>query len=174
MLKRSIALLLLLGLNACQATLPSSQLASPTSPPVVKAPAWLPELRDKVATLPVIQLAADATVVAFAYPGESLFSDGAALPLAGGAEVLDPLSDLLSAFPEARWIATVRAATSNGADYDAALAQKRAELLKLYLFNRGVPAARIEWHTAAGAGAPLEFALRSDQWTVGSSSGVKE
>lgn len=172
MLKRSLALLLLLGLTACQLTPPAPP--DTIAPPVVLAPDWLPELRARVAVLPSIQLEADATRVAFAYPGESLFSNGSALPLAGGAEVLDPLGDLLSAFPEARWTATVQAATSNGAEYDAALAQKRAELLKRYLVNRGVAAERIVWSTTAGAGAPLALALDSSQWSAGSSSGVKE
>lgn len=177
MIKRSLPLLALLLLLGCQ---PLPRLTPPTAETTSaqsvaqQAPEWLPELRSRAATLPAAQATAEEEGLTIAYPGSALFAVGAVLPLPGGAEVLDPLSDLLAAFPAARWNGTVQAATTYGPEYDSALAAKRAELLQRYLTNRGVATAAVAWKSGAGAGAPLTLVLETTQWRKGSSSGVKE
>jgi outer membrane protein OmpA-like peptidoglycan-associated protein len=148
------------------------------TPPVAVAPlpeiSWSEKLQQEATTLPAAQVSATVGSLIIAYPQESLFATGAVLPLAGGAEVLDPLAALLRAYPQASWDAWVRAATANGADYDLSLAQKRSELLKRYLHQAGVAADRISWQAGRGDGSPLELTLRPLQPLPGSSSRVKE
>lgn len=150
----------------------------PPRPEPVVAPAplltWVERLQGQAATLPAAQVATPAGSVTITYPQESLFSIGSVLPLAGGAEALDPLAALLNAYPEASWDAKVRAATTNGADYDISLAQKRSDLLQRYLRNRGVATGRVIWQASSGEGIPLELTLRPLQPMPGSSSGTKE
>jgi outer membrane protein OmpA-like peptidoglycan-associated protein len=164
-----IPLFLLLFCVGCQIVAP---------PSLVKTPApessWNEKLRQQAATLPIARVTISAESLTIAYPQESLFATGAVLPLAGGAEALDPLAALLRSYPEASWDARVRAATGNGADYDLTLAQKRQELLQRYLRNAGVAAARVIWQADSGDGIPLELILRPPQPLPESSSGVKE
>lgn len=131
-------------LSACTAPAPP--------PPEMPGAALLRQL----ATLPGGDVLAEP-VVGVRYAGERLFSSGAALPLAGGVEVLDPLCELLLAQPQLRWTGTVRAKTEFGRDYDTALAAKRLELLQRYLRNRGVAEGQISWQALAGEGPPLEL-----------------
>lgn len=165
-----IFLLLLLLAAGCQMASP------PPPPPAAPAPllTWVEQLQIQAKTLPTAQVSSAPGTITIDYPQESLFSLGAVLPLVGGAEALDPLATLLSAYPEAIWDAQVEAATSNGVDYDLALAQKRSELLKRYLRNRGVANGRVIWQEKSGAGSPLTLTLRPLQPLTGSSSGVKE
>lgn len=114
-------------------------------------------------------------VVGLAYPDENLFAKGAALPLAGGVEVLDPLCDLLLEESRLRWQGTVRAKTESGREHDAALAAKRLELLQRYLRNRGVADGQIVWTAAAEDGFPLELQVPElNQVQLPSSAPVKE
>lgn len=174
-MKRSfIPLFLLLLCVGCQTVSPPP----PPPPPVAAPPAPLLTrvdiLSQQAATLPAAQVTATAGSLTIAYPQESLFSTGSVLPLAGGAEALDPLAALLVAYPEAIWDAKVRAATTNGADYDLTLAQKRRDLLQRYLRHAGVANDRVIWQASSGDGIPLELTLRPLQPLAGSSPGVKE
>ena len=169
-MKRSfIPLFLLLLCGGCQTAAP---------PPPVVAPApvlsWSERLQKQATTLPAAQISTATGSLTIAYPQESLFSVGAVLPLAGGAEALDPLAALLRVYPQASWDARVRAATSNGAEYDLTLAQKRQQLLQRYLHHAGVANDRITWQASSGDGIPLELTLRPLQPLAESSSGVKE
>lgn len=169
-MKRSLIPLLLLLLGAgCQTT------PAPPPPPPVLAPVltWSERLQKEVVTLPSAQVIITAGSVTIAYPQGSLFAPGAVLPLAGGAEVLDPLATLLRAYPEAIWDAKVRAATTNGADYDLSLAQGRRDLLQRYLHNSGVAETQVLWQASSGDGIPLEMTLRPPQPAAVSSSGAK-
>jgi outer membrane protein OmpA-like peptidoglycan-associated protein len=136
---------------------------------------WSERLQQEATTLPAAQVSATVGSLIIAYPQESLFAVGAVLPLAGGAEILDPLAALLRSYPQATWDAQVRAATAHGADYDLALAQRRSTLLQRYLHNSGVAAERVTWQASSGEGIPLELTLRPPlQPLPESSSGVKE
>lgn len=130
--------------------------------PVVEAETPTPsaaELRASAAPLPGVEMAPGEKLI-LRYPGESLFSAGAALPLAGGVEMLEPLADWLAASGRARWRGTVRAATGVSPEYDRQLAQARAELLGRYFANRGIAGEKLELTAAGGAGAPFELELR--------------
>ena len=173
MKKLFISLLFLLLGAGCQTASPPP----PPKPPVAAAPVltWVDTLPQRAATLPAAQVTTAAgSVVTITYPQESLFAPGSVLPLAGGAEALDPLVALLRAYPEAVWDATVRAATPNGAEYDLSLAQKRSELLQRYLRQGGVVSGQVFWQAKSGDGIPLELTLRPPQPLPGSSSRVKE
>lgn len=173
-MKRSFIPLFLLLCVGCQTAAPPP----PPPPPPLVTPApvlsWSEKLQQEAKTLPAAQVTAASGSLTIAYPQESLFSTGSVLPLAGGAEALDPLAALLRAYPQATWDARVRAATANGADSDLALAQKRRELLQRYLRHAGVADERIIWQASSGDGIPLELTLRPPQPLPGSSSGVKE
>ena len=152
------------------------QIAPPPAPvlPPAPEPSWNEKLLQQAFVLPIARVTITAGRLTIAYPQESLFATGAVLPLSGGAEALDPLAALLRTYPQGIWDARVLAATSHGADYDLALAQKRQELLQRYLRNAGVPAAQIIWQVESGDGIPLELILRPPQPLPESSSGVKE
>lgn len=173
-MKRSfIPLILLLFCVGCQTVPPPASPSQPVVPPV-SLTTWVDTLQQQAATLPAAQVTPAAGSLTIAYPQESLFSIGSVLPLAGGAEALDPLAALLRSYPEAIWDGTVRAATNNGADYDLSLAQKRRDLLQRYLHHAGVAADRIIWQASSGDGIPLELSLRPPQSLPASSPGVKE
>jgi hypothetical protein len=93
----------------------------------------------------------------FSYPGQVLFSTGAALPLAGGTALLDPLARLVVAHPDLHFRGTVRAATGVSPDYDERLARQRAALLQRYFRNRGVEAGQLSLAAQAGEGPSLEL-----------------
>lgn len=168
-----IPLVLLLLCVGCQIAPPPPPVVTPAPAPVPPL-SWNERLEQQAPTLPGAQVTFTDGRLTIAYPEESLFSIGSVLPLAGGAEALDPLAALLLTYPQATWDGTVRAATKDGADYDLALAQKRQELLQRYLDNAGVAGARINWQTSGSAGIPLELTLQPLQPLPASSSGVKE
>lgn len=147
-LRPAILLLLTATLFACAAP-------PPPPPPEAKRP----PLGELLAGLPGAEVT-DGEAPVISYPGESLFAAGAALPLPGGTAVLDPLAELLLTYPEVRGSGAVRAATDVSPDYDRRLAEKRAELLGLYLENRGL-GGRLPLTPAAGDGAPLEIVLET-------------
>lgn len=114
-------------------------------------------LAEKLKTLP----GAVATApLAVEYPEEVLFAKGAVLPLPGGVEVLAPLAAVLHEGEGVHWRGVVRAATGVSAEYDRALAEKRAELLLRYLRGQGVSEERLTLTVEPGAGAPLSVALQ--------------
>jgi outer membrane protein OmpA-like peptidoglycan-associated protein len=94
------------------------------------------------------------------YPGDVLFARGAVLPLPGGVEMLAPLAAVLREGEGLRWQGVVRAETGVSAEYDQALAAKRAELLLRYLRGQGVTEERLTLTVVPGAGAPLSLALQ--------------
>lgn len=150
--------LLVLIMTACRvvpsAPVPDTTVQAPQTKP------WLAALNTKAQTLPAAQLTLQESSLLIVYPGETLFSRGSVLPLAGGAEVLDPLADfLIEANKNRDCQMTVRAATADGAVYDAKLAAKRAELLQRYLHNRGMTGT-CNWMPQAGEGAPLEIVVK--------------
>jgi len=159
MLKTVKWLLPLLLLTACQVASPPPE-AVVVSPPPAEEKAWLAPLKARAQSLPVAQVTLRDTEILIVYPDETLFSKGSVLPLAGGAEALDPLMDLLVEVGKVGDCdMTVRATTADGAEYDARLAAKRAELLLRYLNNRGM-SGTCEWTTQAGDGAPLEVVIK--------------
>lgn len=135
---------------------------TPSPAPLVEVEAPTPtaaELRASAAQLPGVEIAAEEGLL-LRYPGERLFSTGAALPLAGGVEMLDPLAEWLAASGRARWQGTVRAATDVSPEYDRQLAGARAELLGRYFVNRGIAGGKLELKAESGDGAPFELELR--------------
>ncbi|MBE0503254.1 MAG: hypothetical protein IBX46_03910 [Desulfuromonadales bacterium] len=169
-MQRSLTpLFLLLFCVGCQIAAPP-----PAVLPPAPEPSWSEKLLQQASVLPIARVTITAGRLTIAYPQESLFATGAVLPLAGGAEALDPLAALLRNYPQAIWDARVLAATNHGADYDLALAQKRQELLQSYLRNAGVAAAQVIWLAESGDGIPVELILRPPQPLPESSSGVKE
>ena len=135
---------------------------TPPPVPVVEAEAPTPsvaELRESAAPLPGVEVDPGERLI-LRYPGERLFSAGAALPLAGGVEMLEPLADWLAASGRAHWRGTVRAATDVSPEYDRQLAGARAELLGRYFVNRGIAGEKLELKAEGGDGAPFELELR--------------
>ena len=135
---------------------------TPPPAPVVEAEAPTPsaaELRASAALLPGVEIDPGEGLT-LRYPGERLFSAGAALPLAGGVEMLEPLADWLVASGRARWRGTVRAATDVSPEYVRQLAQARAELLGRYFANRGISGDKLALTAEGGAGAPFELELQ--------------
>lgn len=147
--QRSILGLGVLLMSACS-------LTAPPPPAAEESPAT--RMRTQLDKLPGAVVLAEP-VVGMAYPGERLFSSGAALPLAGGVEVLDPLCDLLLEQAQLRWQGTVRAKTAYGREYDSELASKRLELLQRYLRNRGVSEEQVKWRALGEDGPPLELQI---------------
>jgi len=146
---RSLAVLLLtLTLAAC--------LPSAPQPPLPERPS-IDSLRQSFGNLPGAVLGGTEPLVV-SYPGEVLFSAGAALPLAGGTELLDPLAAQLAAYPQLFIAGTVRAAAEPAA-YAVQLATARAELLTRYFHRRGLDASRLQLTPEAGDGPPLELTL---------------
>ncbi|MDZ4185878.1 MAG: hypothetical protein U1D97_12995 [Desulfuromonadales bacterium] len=169
-----IPLVLLLLCVGCQIAPPPPPVVTPAPAPAPPTLSWNEKLEQQAPTLPGAQVTFTDGRLTIAYPEESLFSIGSVLPLAGGVEALDPLAALLRTYPQALWDARVLAATSHGADYDLALAQKRQELLQRYLGNAGIAEAQVIWQADRGDGIPLELILRPPQPLPASSSGVKE
>lgn len=116
------------------------------------AAAATPSLRSQAAQLPGVELAAGEPLV-LRYPG--LFAEGAALPLAGGVEQLQPLGDFLQQAGATRWQLRVRGDGPQG----LALAEARARLLRGFFERRGLAGERLQWQAAAGAGPALELQL---------------
>lgn len=126
----------------------------------VAAPAGKPgaplvsSLRSQAQQLPGVELAAGEPL-RLRY--SELFAAGAALPLAGGVEQLQPLGDFLQQLTGSRWQVRLRGDGEQG----LALAAARAQLLQSYFQRRGLAAERLEWLTEAGPGAALELQLAS-------------
>lgn len=148
---RALALLMVLSLSGCAP--PGLGSTAPLRSPSVDTAG----LRREMANLPGARVGEEEPPVT-SYPGEVLFAEGAAVPLAGGTALLDPLAAFMAARPDIRWQVTVRARTGQGEENDLALAAKRAELLTRYLEAKGVPAARLDVTADAAEGAPLELA----------------
>ena len=129
-------------------------------------------LLQKFGTLPGARVTA-ADPLAVSYPGETLFGSGAALPLAGGTAVLDPLAQLIGAYPELVWSGTVRATGGASAGDDGRLAAARARLLTRYFRHRGIGEGRLTLVPAAGAGAPLALQARYAPASSATSAGEK-
>lgn len=163
-MKPFLFLLLLLTLASC---------APPSRPPATPAAVDPAALRQQLLELPGASINPEKELTVF-YPGESLFAEGAALPLPGGTAVLDPLAALLAANPGVRVEGTVRAHKGISAAYDEALARKREELLERFFLNRGVAGDRLSLRAEAGEGPPLELTLSPIQpSSVPSVSGEK-
>jgi hypothetical protein len=148
-------LLLLLLLTACAAPpLAREQVPAAVAP---NAGAAVPDLRLAAAALPGAEVGG-AEPLTIRYPGQTLFTTGAVLPLAGGTWMLDPLAVFLAEAGASRWQGTVRAVTGVSAEYDLALAQKRAELLSRYFSRRGIGPDRLTLRAEAASGPAFELA----------------
>jgi len=150
-LKR-FCLLLILLLSAC---------ALPPSKEVVKQ-----NMQQELMVLPGAVMSADRLQVS--YPDDSLFANGAVLPLPGGMAVIDPLVELLLQNKEFQATGTVRS-SGHDAEYDQLLAVKRLEILARIFQNRGLPQERLKWVAEVGTGAPFEvqFQLISSDKSAG-------
>ncbi len=144
---RFCILLLPLFLLAC---------AAPGPPPTIA------DLRTQIASLPGAEIGAGPEL-ALSYPGESLFASGAALPFPGGTELLNPLADLMAAFPAVHWTGIVRAHGNITPKDDQALAEKRLELLKRFFARRGIAGERLVLTAVAADGAPLQLTAEFPQ-----------
>jgi len=155
---RIFALVLLFVTAGCQLLVPKAPVA-PAKAPIV--------YRQEIKRLPGVTLGHDGLQAL--YPEGGLFAAGAALPLPGGMEMLQPLIDWLYANRTLTVVATVRA---DAPDQKAAqqLAETRKQLLERVFANRGLTGERIEWQVEVGAGAPLELKF---QLIDGSSAGEK-
>lgn len=127
-----------------------------TGGPPPASPVDPARLRQELTALPGARIG-EGNPPTLSYPGEVLFAEGSAIPLAGGTALLDPLASFLAAQPQMRWRATVRARTAEGAEHGRVLAEKRGEMLMRYMSARGVPRERIDLITEGGGGAPLEL-----------------
>ena len=134
--------------------------ATAVSAPVRSAAAGPGKLGDEAQRLSGVVIERQEPLT-LSYPEQTLFAEGAALPLPGGVAVLDPLADFLSTHPETRWRMEVRAKTGLGADYDQRLAGRRAELVSRFLAKRGVRPERLSVVAEGGEGAPLVLILQS-------------
>ena len=113
----------------------------------------------------------DLNTLTVAYPGDVLYAPGAALPLPGGLEVLDPLITWMLNSSDISGEARVRS-SGYAADYDRVLAEKRRELLERLFVNRGLNSERLQLIVDETAGPPLEirFQLRSSATSAGEKS----
>ena len=155
MTQRIIWPLLLLLLTACAAP----RVARETVAEEAVAPATPTadlDLRGGAAALPGAEVGAGEPLI-IVYPGETLFGTWAALPLAGGTGMLDPLARFLAEHGASRWQGTVRAGTGVSPEYDLQLAEKRAELLGRYFGNRGIGSDRLWLRAEAGSGPTFEL-----------------
>ncbi len=130
------------------------QLLSCAAPPKQNP---LEAVRETMLALPGAVVSADGLQVS--YPGNSLFAEGAAIPLPGGMEVLDPLVDFLRANPQFSIVGTIRSG-GNREEYDQLLAGRRFDILTAIFSNRGIDAERLQLDLATGEGAPFEFELQ--------------
>lgn len=119
-------------------------------------------LLDQLSQLPGAQIL-DRDNIVFSYPNSELFAPEAVLPLPGGTRLLDPLSDFFQTHKTLTWRVDVRAETARDKGYDQLLAEKRAELLKNYLQNKGLNSAGFTFYPAAEKGHPLIFSLNLPQ-----------
>lgn len=117
-------------------------------------PPPLSSLRSQAQQLPGVELAAGEPL-RLQFP--HLFAAGAALPLAGGVEQLQPLGDFLQQASGSRWQVRLRGDGEQG----LALAAARAKLLQRYFERRGLAGERFQWLTEAGSGAALELQVAS-------------
>ncbi len=146
--------------------LPSLLLAAcapaPSSPPQA-APQQvdLAGVRQQLARLPGAEV--QEQPLAFSYPGQVLFGDGAVLPMPGGPKLLDPLAAFLKQNRQLVWQVEVRAETEQGPAYDQTLAEKRSELLASYLLSKGAELKNLHFQPEASAGAPLSLLLVTEQ-----------
>lgn len=127
-----------------------------------------PKLLTELRRLPGAVVGDDGLLVS--YPDDSLFGEGAVLPLPGGMTVLTPLIDTFLRNPGLRAEATVRS-SGHTVEYDRILAGKRKEFLEKIFRSRGLDETRIRISPDGGEGAPFSLQLQSE--ALGSSSGAK-
>lgn len=114
-------------------------------------------LRAGLAQIPGAEVAAGAPLLV-SFPLGTLFAQGSALPIASGIAPLDALVALVKQ-SEAHWQVRLRAASGEGAEYDAQLATMRARIIKTYFKNSGINLLALEITAVAETGAPLELKL---------------
>lgn len=136
-----LVVLLLAGCGAAPGGVPGSKSAAELA---------AVSLRSRAAQLPGAELVAGEPL-RLRYG--QLFASGAALPLAGGVEQLQPLGDFLQQATGTRWQLRV------GGDGEPALAQARLKLLQGYFQRRGLNTDRLQWQAAAETGAAFELQL---------------
>lgn len=158
MTKRISWPLLLLLLTACAGPQAKQDQVAAATVAAVASQANA-ELRSAASALPGAVVAAGEALT-IGYPGPALFSEGSAVPLAGGIAVLDPLAALLASHGSSRWQGTVRAASGVSPEYDQQLAATRVELLGRYFSQRGIAADRLVLRAEAGSGPSLELLLQ--------------
>jgi outer membrane protein OmpA-like peptidoglycan-associated protein len=164
-------LLSTLLLNSCQWLTPGPTTAPAEKPVTVVSRAEQEEVL--AAQLKILPGAVVTGTLAVAYPGEVLFARGAVLPLPGGVEMLAPLAAVLREGEGLHWQGVVRAESGVSAEYDQALAAKRAELLQRYLRGQGVTEKRLTLTVVPGPGAPLSLALQPAATSAESAAPVK-
>lgn len=140
-------LLLWLVLSGC-----GGKVAGPVGAVVQQGPPPLSSLRSQAQQLPGVELAAGEPL-RLQFP--HLFAAGAALPLAGGMEQLQPLGDFLQQLTGSRWQVRLRGDGEHG----LALAAARARLLQSYFERRGLAGEGLQWLTEVGSGPALELQL---------------
>lgn len=115
------------------------------------------QLRNELAQIPGAQVTEGEPLVV-SFPVGTLFGAGAALPMPGGTVPLDALSALVKQ-SGLNWRIRVRAASGEGAAYDATLANTRARIIETYFTNAGINLRKISLNAGAEPGAPLELTL---------------
>lgn len=134
--------------------------------PATVAPAEAPT-SERVPTIAVPALpcaeVAKTNGVTIRYPGESIYSNGAALPREEGLACLDALTDWLKNEPQSRWQVTLAGEEGLGFDPQA-LAGKRQELLQRFFTRKGVELQTEEWQTTAEQGVQLQLLLVANDY----------
>lgn len=144
----------------CRSVMACSMLLLAACAAPLEAPQALPAELLKAEAVSLPGLAADeGEQLVLRYPAGTLFAAGAALPLAGGEEMLPPLAEWLQSHPQSRWQLRVRGDAGISPEKDLALAQKRAELLERFFRNRGLGTDRLAFVVEAGPGDTLELRL---------------
>lgn len=158
-----MAMLAVLALWGCaggkSAPVPSPQkVAAQVVPaPEPKAEEQRELLKSQMAALPGARIAEENGQPVASYPDEVLFGKRAVLPFPGGAELLEPLAELIKANPGRGWSARVRAMTGISDPYDQALAKRRAQILGFYFQSKGISAEEVNFTPLVEAGPALDI-----------------
>jgi len=145
--------------SGCVPSAPVTQPSAASEAPsqaVTELAQWLKGFE----ALPGATLATVEGRPALYYAGETLFAQGAVLPLPGGGALLDPLAEAMRSTPGGRWQVKVAAHSGEGPAYDQRLAAKRGELLMIYLTRRGVERERLEVVVDLAAEAPVTLVFQ--------------